>query len=236
MKKGGFLKRKTLWKPPWNSVPPVRFRAQGRNRRLASFYFCLKSNFEKVRKTAKNEENPRKSRVFRPASFKTGTLGGTIQNRTGDGDFADRCLTAWLWCHSFKTKGISFKYALCFGAGNGARTRHLRLGKAALYQMSYSRSKCGASEWSRTTDTGIFSPLLYQLSYRGKKWRSEGGSNPWPPAWQAGILTNWTTGPRGGNNRARTYDPLLVRQMLSQLSYAPDIFLRRRLPEALRRD
>ena len=25
------------------------------------------------------------------------------------------------------------------GAGNGARTRHLRLGKAALYQMSYSR-------------------------------------------------------------------------------------------------
>ena len=54
------------------------------------------------------------------------------------------------------------------GAGNGARTRHLRLGKAALYQMSYSRSKCGASEWSRTTDTGIFSPLLYQLSYRGK--------------------------------------------------------------------
>ena len=73
-KKGRFSERKTLWKPPWNSVPPVRFRAVGRNRRLASFYFCLKSNFEKVRKTAKNEENPRKSRVFRPASFKTGTL------------------------------------------------------------------------------------------------------------------------------------------------------------------
>ena len=26
----------------------------------------------------------------------------------------------------------------------------------------------------------------------------------------------------GGNNRARTCDPLLVRQMLSQLSYAPE--------------
>ncbi len=25
----------------------------------------------------------------------------------------------------------------------------------------------------------------------------------------------------GGHNRARTYDPLLVRQVLSQLSYAP---------------
>ena len=83
-KKGRFSERKTLWKPPWNSVPPVRFRAVGRNRRLASFYLCLKSNFEKVRKTAKNEENPRKSRVFRPASFKTGTLGGTTRNRTGE--------------------------------------------------------------------------------------------------------------------------------------------------------
>ena len=57
--------------------------------------------------------------------------------------------------------------------------------------------------------------------HQPKKWRSEGGSNPWPPAWQAGILTNWTTGPYGGSNRARTCDPLLVRQVLSQLSYAP---------------
>ena len=30
----------------------------------------------------------------------------------------------------------------------------------------------------------------------------------------------------GGNNRARTYDPLLVRQMLSQLSYASICFTR----------
>ena len=32
---------------------------------------------------------------------------------------------------------------------------------------------------------------------------------------------NRSQGKCGGNNRARTYDPLLVRQMLSQLSYAP---------------
>ena len=31
----------------------------------------------------------------------------------------------------------------------------------------------------------------------------------------------WCKKEFGGNNRARTYDPLLVRQMLSQLSYAP---------------
>ena len=28
--------------------------------------------------------------------------------------------------------------------------------------------RCGASDRNRTNDTGIFSPLLYRLSYRGK--------------------------------------------------------------------
>ena len=78
-------------------------------------------------------------------------------------------------------------------------------------------------------------------------WRPDGDSNPGPPPWQGGVLTNWTTRPFlsehlsvrflviGGNNRARTYDPLLVRQMLSQLSYAsiPFVSLCRSL--ALRR-
>ena len=32
---------------------------------------------------------------------------------------------------------------------------------------------------------------------------------------------NYQAKKSGGHNRARTYDPLLVRQMLSQLSYAP---------------
>ena len=35
----------------------------------------------------------------------------------------------------------------------------------------------GGSEWNRTIDTGIFSPLLYQLSYRGiylaRAWHGE---------------------------------------------------------------
>ena len=46
---------------------------------------------------------------------------------------------------------------------------------------------CGGSKWNRTTDTGIFSPLLYQLSYRAnyiyiKKWRPGTGSNRRPLA------------------------------------------------------
>ena len=59
------------------------------------------------------------------------------------------------------------------GAGDEARTRYLHLGKVALYQMSYAREyaqhplRGGASGRNRTNDTRIFSPLLYQLSYRG---------------------------------------------------------------------
>ena len=41
-------------------------------------------------------------------------------------------------------------YIKLFGAGDGARTRHLRLGKAALYRMSYSRIYDGAGEETRT--------------------------------------------------------------------------------------
>ena len=38
--------------------------------------------------------------------------------------------------------------------------------------------------------------------------------------WRSNQLS-YRAGWIGGNNRARTCDPLLVRQMLSQLSYAP---------------
>ena len=55
---------------------------------------------------------------------------------------------------------------LSAGADYEARTRYLHLGKVALYQMSYIRI-FGASGRNRTIDTGIFSPLLYLLSYRG---------------------------------------------------------------------
>ncbi len=65
------------------------------------------------------------------------------------------------------------------GAGDGTRTRNLLITNQLLCQLSYTstiyscprlrRAKylSGASEWNRTTDTRIFSPLLYQLSYRG---------------------------------------------------------------------
>ena len=82
------------------------------------------------------------------------------------------------------------------GADDEARTRYLHLGKVALYQMSYARLFClnteetevssvfGALGRNRTNDTRIFSPLLYQLSYKGmpQKWRPGSGSNRRPLA------------------------------------------------------
>ena len=82
----------------------------------------------------------------------------------GNRGFADRCLTTWLWYHI--RKGVRAVLLSYFGAGDEARTRYLHLGKVALYQMSYTRRN-GASGRNRTNDTGIFSPLLYRLSYRG---------------------------------------------------------------------
>ena len=95
----------------------------------------------------------------------------------------------------------------------------------------------GASRWNRTADRGIFSPLLYQLSYRGmsvdreepekrvKKWRPKRGSNSWPPAWQAGALTKlsyWAVQQDmknfGGPSRIRTADQSVMSRQLWPLS------------------
>ena len=67
----------------------------------------------------------------------------------------------------FRKKGRLIFLSVLFGADDEARTRYLHLGKVALYRMSYIRT-VGASGRNRTSDTRIFSPLLYQLSYRGK--------------------------------------------------------------------
>ena len=90
----------------------------------------------------------------------------------GNRGFAVHCLTTWLWRHLYKKRQkpilhtkSNFRRSF-FGAGDEARTRYLHLGKVALYRMSYARIY-GAPGRSRTNDTRIFNPLLYQLSYRG---------------------------------------------------------------------
>gem|GEM_PF-3069767 len=96
----------------------------------------------------------------------------------GHRGFADLCLTTWLWrrielyARSVKKMPIKFNWHKKNGADDEARTRYLHLGKVALYRMSYIRT-VGASGRNRTSDTRIFSPLLYQLSYRGKYMKTD---------------------------------------------------------------
>ena len=81
--------------------------------------------------TSRDRKKPQNTEVF--GAF----FGGATRNRTGDKGFADPCLTAWPWRRTLYEKAAIRRRFV--GAGNGARTRHLSLGKAALYQMSYSR-------------------------------------------------------------------------------------------------
>ena len=68
----------------------------------------------------------------------------------------------------------------------------------------------------------------YTWRFCKKKWSGKRDSNSRHLPWQGNALPlshsrifQYLVIKFGGNNRARTCDPLLVRQMLSQLSYAP---------------
>ena len=52
----------------------------------------------------------------------------------------------------------------------------------------------GGSSGNWTSDTRIFSPLLYRLSYEAK-WRFQRDLNPWSLAWQASVIDRYTMEP-----------------------------------------
>ena len=103
----------------------------------------------------------------------------------GNEGFADPCLTTWL-CHRIRENGEVRRF-LCFWSGRRGSNSLPRpwqgraLPDELRPQMTPMFQRHGASGRSRTNDTRIFSPLLYQLSYRGI-WRPRWGSNPRPPA------------------------------------------------------
>ena len=76
-----------------------------------------------------------------------------------------------------------------------ARWRSTRWAKSALKNMRSHILWCLRSE-SNQRHGDFQSPALpTELQRRKRKWRPGWGSNPRPLAWQASVLTNWTTGP-----------------------------------------
>ena len=81
------------------------------------------------------------------------------------------------------------------GAGDGIWTRSLLITNQLLYRWA-----TPAKRWCLEADSnhrhGDFqSPALPTELSRQKKWRPGRDSNPRPLAWQASVLTSWTTGP-----------------------------------------
>ena len=115
--------------------------------------------------------------------------GGATRNRTGDEGFADLCLTAWLWRHIPLLCSGAPRYAFAFNI-------HWKTGITPVFQWSGKRGSnpppqpwqgCALPnelfpQWCLRVEsnhnTGIFSPLLYQLSYRGKNGDPKGARTP----------------------------------------------------------
>ena len=99
------------------------------------------------------------------------------------------------------------------GALEGIRTPDLLVRSQTLYPAelrahvwTYTfQNYNGGFNWNRTSDTRIFSPLLYRLSYEAI-WRSRRELNPRSSAWQADVLTPALRDHIGCGNRIWTYD------------------------------
>ena len=97
------------------------------------------------------------------------------------------------------------------GAGNGARTRHLRLGKAALYQMSYSREDALSKSLKELRSVLLVRAKRLELIHPAAPEPKSGASaNSATPAYHEIEL--------GDPSEIRTPDTLIKSQVLYRLS------------------
>ena len=147
---------------------------------------------------------------------------------------ADLCLTTWLWCLIVKNRKHRLR---CFLFLVERITR--------LELATFTLARWRSTGWAKSADLVL--PDGIEPSTRGfsvpcsTDWATEAqmatrnGLEPSTSSvtgWRSNQLNYRAIWPKqincfgfGGNNRARTCDPLLVRQVLSQLSYNPGFFM-----------
>ena len=85
--------------------------------------------------------------------------------------------------------------------------------------------RSGGDKRNRTAGLLLARQALSQLSYTptSRKIQVVGPSGLEPPTSRLSVVRSrqLSYGPIGGDNRVRTVDPLLAKQVLSQLSYTP---------------
>ena len=134
---------------------------------------------------------------------------------------------------SLKNSSFNAKRGIFYGAAGRTRTDTVSLPQdfessaSANFTTAANMEVPPGFEPGNTgfADLGLTAWLWHRLIFRQKKWSGKRDSNSRHLPWQGNALplshSRILFKSIGGNNRARTCDPLLVRQMLSQLSYAP---------------
>ena len=140
---------------------------------------------------AEDEIRTRDPRLGKAMLYHWATPAYLLNNQNGGGDWiwtsesvANGFTVRPLWptrelLHIYSPKGI-------FGAGERTWTPNLLITSQLLYQLSYT---------SIYFEKFKFTNVCSHITLVNLKWRPGRDSNPRPPAWQAGILTNWTTRP-----------------------------------------
>ena len=178
--------------------------------------------------SAQNRNRTSDTRIFSPLLYQLSYLG------------------IWISVNNYRVAGVGFE-PTTFGlwARRASRLLHPAILCCIWYVFLFKNipEKENGWRWIRTTEANcsrftvcplwplgnppIWSFTVFQqTSFRLTVWcKPMIGLEPITCWLQISCSANWATSAyiiRNGTYRARTYDPLLVRQMLSQLSYDPE--------------
>ena len=138
----------------------------------------------------------------------------------GHKGFADLGLTTWLWCRNgnksynkFGKRLLRKRRTVLIPFQMERETGYCRLNRQLVTNERRSREKVVSKSVSANVCCANAEPSSSRFKWSGKR-----DSDPRPLPWQGSALPLSYSRSYGGSYRARTYDPLLVRQMLSQLS------------------